>query len=269
MKKNEVAKKIKKVCITMASIWLLSASLTQASSTIDLNSSNATSSNYYASAQGLSGDALKKALHNIIDDHRVITYSQVTNALKETDEDPNNKNNVLLLYTQRSQAKSTFGPGVDDWNREHVWARSRGNLKSSVANSDLHHLRPTDASVNSNRGNLDFDLGGNKTNPECGCKYDQDSWEPPAKVRGDVARMLFYMAVRYEGDSGDPNLELTESVGNTGKPLHGKLSQLLKWHAEDPVDAFEKRRNELIYSKYQNNRNPFIDHPEWVSKIWK
>ena len=115
---------------------------------------------YYDSATGKTGRALKDALHEIIDDHTKISYANVWEALRETDEDPNNSNHVILLYTGRSQAKTTNGAGVNDWNREHVWAKSHGGFGTSMgAGTDLHHLRPTDASVNSTRNNLDFDNG--------------------------------------------------------------------------------------------------------------
>lgn len=137
------------------------------------------------------------------------------------------------------------------------------------AGTDIHHLRPTDMSVNSTRNNLDFDNGGKEHTEALGNYYDSDSWEPRDEVKGDVARMLFYMAVRYEGDvSDEPDLELNNVVNNGSAPYHGKLSVLLQWHQQDPVDASERRRNEIIYSDYQHNRNPFIDHPEWVSAIW-
>jgi endonuclease I len=77
-----------------------------------------------------------------------------------------------------------------------------------------------------------------------------------------------YMAIRYEGDDGWADLEINNSVSNGSAPRIGKLSVLLQWHQQDPPDAFEKRRNELIYSSYQRNRNPFIDHPEWVTSIF-
>ena len=135
---------------------------------------------YYQTAFGKTGEALKDALNDIISVQKKLTYAQVTDALKKTDEDPNNPNNVILLYTNRSQAKSTFGGGANDWNREHVWAKSHGNFGTSVGpGTDIHHLRPTDASVNSTRGHLDFDNGG-KPQGECdGCFYDGDSFEPP------------------------------------------------------------------------------------------
>ncbi|MCP1449714.1 endonuclease [Priestia megaterium] len=225
---------------------------------------------YYRTAAGKTGNTLKTELHNIIDHHTELSYSAVWEALKKTDEDPANVNNVILLYTGRSQAKSTNGGGVDDWNREHVWAKSHGDFGTAMGpGTDLHHLRPTDVSVNSTRGNLDFDNGGTEHSEALGNYFDSDSWEPRDEVKGDVARMLFYMAVRYEGDvSDEPDLELNNTVNNGTAPYHGKLSVLLQWNAQDPVDDRERRRNDIIYSDYQHNRNPFIDHPEWVNEIW-
>ncbi|AOH56870.1 ribonuclease [Peribacillus muralis] len=225
---------------------------------------------YYDTAIGKSGSSLKNALHEIIDDHVEISYANVWDALRETDEDPNNANNVILLYTGRSQGKTVNGSGVNDWNREHVWAKSHGDFGTTLGpGTDLHHLRPADVSVNSTRNNLDFDNGGSEHSEAKGNYYDSDSWEPRDGVKGDVARMLFYMAVRYEGDDGEIDLELNNQVNNGTAPYHGKLSVLLKWNEQDPVDAFERNRNEVIYNKYQHNRNPFIDHPEWASAIWK
>ncbi len=228
---------------------------------------------YYDNAEGLTGSALKQALHNIIDDHTSYTYDFARTALAETDEDPNNSNNVILMYTGRSQAKSTFGSSGDDWNREHTWPKSHGGFgETKPMGTDLHHLRPTDASVNSTRGNFDFDEGGSKVNDEYGtgstyCYYDSDSFEPRDEVKGDVARIIFYMAVRYEGDkSGELDLEIVDRVNTSGAVL-GKLSTLLRWNEEDPVDEFERTRNNVIYG-YQNNRNPFIDHPEFADMIW-
>ncbi|AVX06539.1 MULTISPECIES: endonuclease [Priestia] len=225
---------------------------------------------YYRTAAEKTGNSLKTELHNIIDHHTELSYSAVWEALKKTDEDPANANNVILLYTGRSQAKGTNGGGVDDWNREHVWAKSHGDFGTAMGpGTDLHHLRPADVSVNSTRGNLDFDNGGTEHSEALGNYFDSDSWEPRDEVKGDVARMLFYMAVRYEGDvSDEPDLELNNTVNNGTAPYHGKLSVLLQWNAQDPVDDRERRRNDIIYSDYQHNRNPFIDHPEWVNEIW-
>ncbi|MBU5259056.1 endonuclease [Bacillus pumilus] len=225
---------------------------------------------YYQSANGKSGPALKKALHDIIDDHKQLSYSQVWDALKKTDEDPKNPSNVLLLYSGVSRSKQANGGNVGQWNREHVWAKSHGNFGTSQGpGTDLHHLRATDVQTNSTRGNLDFDMGGNEYKGAPGNFYDSDSFEPHSRVKGDVARMLFYMAVRYEGDDRFPDLELNDKVNNGSAPLHGKMSVLLKWHKQDPVDQIERNRNEIIYETYQNNRNPFIDHPEWAGAIWE
>ncbi|MFF1818978.1 endonuclease [Kribbella sp. NPDC058245] len=224
---------------------------------------------YYAAAAGKSGAALKSALHTIISSQTKLTYDQAWNALKDTDQDPANTNNVILIYSGRSQSKTTNGGGVNDWNREHVWAKSHGDFGTAIGpGTDIHHLRPEDVSVNSSRGNLDFDNGGTAVTECPGCTADADSFAPRAAVRGDVARMIFYMAVRYEGDDGFANLEPNNSVNNGTAPYIGKLSVLKAWAAADPPDAFEKRRNEVIYTTYQHNRNPFIDHPEWVTSIW-
>lgn len=224
--------------------------------------------NYYQSAYGLSGEPLKEALHLIIKGHTTYSYSAIKDILKETDEDPANPNNVILLYTGRSQDKNTFGGGPDDWNREHVWAKSHGGFGDvPPCGTDLHHIRPTDASVNSDRGNKDFDNGGVQHPEATGCYYTASSWEPRDEVKGDVARMIFYMMVRYEGTDGEPDLEVVDWVNSAPEPHHGKYSALYQWHQDDPPDAFEINRNEVIYS-YQNNRNPFIDHPEFLILIY-
>ncbi|MDW0112504.1 endonuclease [Sporosarcina saromensis] len=223
---------------------------------------------YYRNALGKEGQALKDALHDIISDHRQLAYSEVWAALRETDSDPNNTDNVILFYSGKSRSKDRNGGNVGDWNREHVWAKSHGDFGTSKGpGTDIHHLRPTDVQVNSARGNLDFDNGGSPVNGCDGCFKTANSWEPPDRVKGDVARMLFYMATRYEaGDRVD--LELNELLNNGNNPYHGKLSVLLEWHEQDPVDAFEMNRNDVI-EQWQGNRNPFIDHPEWVQSIWK
>ncbi|WP_439423160.1 endonuclease I family protein [Saccharothrix sp. HUAS TT10] len=224
---------------------------------------------YYRNALGKSGASLKTALNGIIRNNSKLSYDQVWEALKVTDQDPANSANVILLYTGRSQSKSTNGGNADDWNREHVWAKSHGDFGTATGpGTDVHHLRPTDVSVNAERGNKDFDRGGSPVGEAPGNYTDADSWEPRNAVKGDVARMLFYMAVRYEGGDGYPDLELNDRVGNGTAPYHGRLSVLLQWNAQDPPDAFEKRRNQVIYDSYQRNRNPFVDHPEWAASIW-
>jgi endonuclease I len=229
---------------------------------------------YYDGTAGLAGEELKSALHDIIKDHTQYSYDALKEILKNTDEDPADTNNVILLYTGWSRPKDSFGDGASCWNREHVWAKSHGDFGTSPgAGTDLHHIRPTDVSVNSRRGNLDFDNGGEEYidgDGPTGCYVDNDSWEPRDAVKGDAARMIFYMAVRYEGDNGEPDLEPVDYIPSSpnNEPYHGRLSTLLEWHTEDPVDLWEQNRNEKIY-EWQGNRNPFIDHPEFVSLIWE
>ncbi|MGD9910623.1 MAG: endonuclease [Candidatus Izemoplasmatales bacterium] len=230
---------------------------------------------YYAAATGeTTASVLKAYLHNIIKGHHSVGYSQVDENLGITDEDPNNANNVILFYTGRSQAKSTFGSLVDQWNREHIWANSHGIDDQEPAYSDLHHLRPTDVSVNSIRGNLDFStvehISANLVSDTYGDSIitrnyeDGVYFEPRDEIKGDVARMLLYMTVRYEGDvSGEPDLELVNGVTTTTSNNLGDLATLLQWCIDDPVDDTERLRNEAIFG-IQNNRNPFIDHPELI-----
>ena len=139
-------------------------------------------------------------------------------------------------------------------------------------------LTPFDFTTNSKRNNRSFnncttcedviDKWGNTT----GSKKDANDWsfEPRDEVKGDVARMMFYMAVRYEGLDSYPDLELTESMlpQENKEPIHGVLSTLLEWHRNDPVNEWEKNRNNIIYDSYQNNRNPFIDFPIIAEHIW-
>jgi endonuclease I len=224
---------------------------------------------YYAAAVGKTGPALRAALHGIISAQTVLSYNEVWEALKDTDEDPANPANVILVYSGRSQSKSSNGGGANDWNREHVWAKSHGDFGTAAGpGTDVHHLRPEDVSVNANRGNKDFDTGGSPASEAPGNFTDSDSWEPRNAVKGDVARMIMYMAIRYEGRDGWPDLELNDSVSNGSAPRFGRLSVLLQWHQADPPDAFERRRNDVIFTTWQHNRNPFIDHPEWVASIW-
>ncbi len=241
---------------------------------------------YYAAAEGLNGPNLKTALNNIISGHTSFPYTDFQtdcwDILKETDQDPNNPANVILLYTGWSVNAAQEYNNENGWSREHVWAKSRGiyypgyGSEDDIAATDVHHLRPADITVNSARGNRWFDY--------CTIPYidegvatgsftstDQEwVWQPRAEVVGDVARMMFYMATRYEGAGNEPDLELLDDIPTdryTNDPVHAKLSALLAWHVMDPVDQFEENRNNIIYA-YQGNRNPFIDHPEYVRLLW-
>jgi len=227
-------------------------------------------STYYASAIGKTGPALHAELHRIVSSGvTTLTYDQVWTALKDTDQDPANSNDVIEVYSGRSIAKSDNGGGVDQWNREHVWAKSHGDFGTvNGPGTDVHHLRPEDVTVNSTRGNLDFDNGGSAVAQCTGCLSDGDSFEPRDAVKGDVARMIFYMAVRWDGGDGFADLEPDNQVGNGTAPAIGRMSVLKQWNLQDPPDAFEKRRNQVIFDTWQHNRNPFIDHPEWVTAIY-
>ena len=224
---------------------------------------------YYKDAIGKTGEELKTALNQIISDNDQISYSEVWDALKLTDQDPANEANVILLYSGRSQSKDDNGGDADQWNREHVWAKSHGDFGTATGpGTDVHHLRPTDVSVNSERGSKDFDMGGDEVEEAPGNFTDGDSWEPRDEVKGDVARMIMYMAVRYEGTDSYPDLELNDEVENGKNPLMGRQSVLLEWNEQDPPDDFEQNRNQVIFDQIQHNRNPFIDHPEWAAEIW-
>ncbi len=239
---------------------------------------------YYDGTSVQSGDQLKSTLHNIIKDHTEYPYSSsgtdVWDLLKETDRDPENSDNVIGLYSGFSMNAAKEYDGGAGWNREHVWAKSRGDFGTSLgAGTDLHHIRASDVSTNSARNNRSFaneaddpyiDDSGNYSGPTGSFTSSSDwVWEPRPEVKGDVARMIFYMATRYEGFNGETDLELVEYwPSRTDKsPLHGTLSALLQWHTQDPVDDTEINRNDIIYN-YQGNRNPYIDHPEFVNSIW-
>ncbi|MGF1789188.1 endonuclease I family protein [Photobacterium profundum] len=230
---------------------------------------------YYDHAIGKAGAELKSTLNSIITmGHKKLSYTPgVWDALSITDEDPNNPDNVILMYTGRSQSKASHGGGVDNWNREHTWAKSQGgfNTSSAMGYTDIHHLRPTDVSINGERGNYEFLEGGvaTKESPEAGNKKNTalETFEPRDEVKGDVARMLFYMATRYEGsDLKTPDLEL--AIGfESGTAKIGDLCTLLRWNEYDAVDEFEFNRNTKI-QKVQGNRNPFVDNPQWVNEIF-
>jgi len=238
---------------------------------------------YYNSVSGLSGSALKAGLHTLIKNTHTTEYNydNLEVQMRIADEDPNNSNNVIELYTGWSVPKSSYGAATTDWNKEHTWSKSHGDFGDvAPAGTDLHHLRPCDATVNSFKNNRDFDEGSNAytdASPPSGysgttgCYYNTaNDFEPRDEDKGDVARMIFYMATRYEGDDTSYDLELVDYVysdAGTNQPLYGKLSTLLAWHAQDPPDAWEALRNNRIQG-LQGNRNPFIDHPEYVASIW-
>ena len=233
--------------------------------------------NYYDSCIGLSGDELRTELHNIIKDHQSFSYTTTKTILREADEDYNNPANILLVYTGNSIDKFDFASNFepDFWNREHVWPKSHGDFDAGdpfevPAYTDAHNLKPVDHSMNTLRGEKDFDNGGNVAlngDIETECYTTSSTFEPRDEVKGDIARMIFYMDLRYEGGTGEPNLVAVEGLTTYPNPQIGSLSTLLQWHEQDPPDAFEKRRNDVIY-KWQGNRNPFIDYPQFVDYLF-
>jgi len=254
------------------SVILFGIFVSPAVGSIAQESSDAIPAGYYAAARGKAGEELKDALHTIIKGHKSYSYKKLWKLLSYTDEDPDDDSKVRLLYAGWSLPKTQRGNGNSDWTREHTWPKSHGKFGNKPPmGTDMHHLRPSDKTINNRRGSLEFDEGGDIYIDGDGVtknRVDRDSWEPNDDVKGDVARMMFYMAVRYEGSAAnEKDLELNEKVNNGSSPKMGKLSVLKKWHDQDPVDDFERRRNDRIF-ELQGNRNPFVDHPEFVEAIW-
>ena len=239
--------------------------------------------NYYNSANGLTGDQLKVALHNIIKGHTSISYSQIWNAFWSTD----NKGNGVVwdMYSDRpngnppytyhlgtNQCGNYSGEG-DCYNREHSWAQSWFN-DQTTPRTDLHHIFATDGFVNQKRSNYPFgevqtakwtSLNGSKLGT---CKtpgYSGTVFEPIDEYKGDFARALMYMSVRYYSEDGSwGNSDMTTK--SVIKPW--AINLLLRWNDQDPVSQKEIDRNNAIYNDYQHNRNPFVDHPEYARMIW-
>lgn len=230
---------------------------------------------YYTDSSGKAGQPLKDALHTIISNgHTAIPYSSgnpdVLDAHRVMFEDPFDTGNIILFYGGKSTGENDvwFPETTADrpWSREHLWPQSLGVGGEGDDYSDLHHLMPVLNTNNGTRGNKVFDdSNGGSAVDLLGASFGSKSFEPPDHHKGDVARALLYMAVRYDGlDSLTADLELAEDalVSNT----MAVLSTLEQWHINDPVSDHERQRNDLIYG-YQGNRNPFIDHPEYVDDM--
>ena len=226
---------------------------------------------YYNNTSGINGSTLKTELHNIIKDHTSFSYDRAKYILLKSDADTANLGNVILVYTGRTEDGLLYGTGSNDINREHVWAKSHGDFGTSQpTGTDAHNLKPADASVNISRSNKDFDncqATGTQHLEATGCYYTADAWEPRDEVKGDIARIIFYMATRYEGENGELDLEVVDFINTYPNASHGKLSTLLQWNLTDLPDEFERNRNKEIFN-WQKNRNPFIDKPEFAELIW-
>ncbi|MFH1843323.1 MAG: endonuclease [bacterium] len=263
---------------------------------------------YYDTVDDSTPAALRTTLHDVIDDHTKIPYTSTAtdtwDVLEAADEDPNDSGRILDVYLNASYPK--YGEGNIDYNREHTWAKSYGfpsDLVSNYPYTDCHHLFLCNDSYNTSRSNKPFrycdaaclekptevndGMGGGSgaypgnSNWTSG-SYTEGTWETWIGRRGDIARAQLYMDVRYEGGThgvtgySEPDLILTDTESliadsNTGSnesvAYMGMLSVLLEWHLQDPVDDRERARNDAVYAE-QGNRNPFIDHPEWVDCLF-
>lgn len=231
---------------------------------------------YYHYALGLTGAVLKAKLHEIISTGtRELNDTEENEAMKVLHTHPNNPSNVYYLYNVTSSVPKSLYNANNGWNKEHCWPESRGLGNDGPDQVDVHNLFAEDKGVNALRGNLYFDESdpadagyrAPATNAAPETSMDSNSFEPPDASKGNVARGAFYMAVRYDGGE-----DKTSALWFSDNPAHtnsmGRLTTLLLWHAMDPPDALESNKNELIYANWQYNRNPFIDHPEWVEQIW-
>ena len=213
---------------------------------------------------GLSGDALLQSLRTLMTTtHTYQTnYDECRDLAVKTDCENGDGVTINLLY---SSYVSNRGEFINDtkkgWNREHVWPKSLGGFNTSGAGADLHHIRPTDSSLNGTRGNdfYGYATGNIKemygtvvTNGAHGGKKGGGYMEPLDNVKGDVARLCLYVWVRYGGE-----LNKCSSITN----VFQSVDVLLEWHEMDPVDTWEMGRNEVVYG-IQGNRNVFIDYPE-------
>jgi len=267
---------------------------------------------YYSEVNPSSPGQLRCTLHQTIRGHTAYPYSgSGTNTweiLEVAQQDPTDPNRVIDSYRNRSYAKVSDRSGQGGsgpwYNREHTWPNSLGFPDQTDALgqpnapfTDVHMLHLTDQNYNSDRGNrplaycdtgcsertteINQGVGGGSgiypgnSNWVGGANGNQGSFEVWNHRKGDIARAVLYMAIRYEGgshpvtDQDEPDLELTNDrgdiqTGTGGTRYMGMLDDLLAWHEADPPSAEELARNDVIQS-YQGNRNPFVDHPEWAT----
>lgn len=245
---------------------------------------------YYDDAQGLNGESLKTALYQIINDHNVQSYSSIWIHFESTDPKPNGE--VWDMYSDvpggtppyiynfgDDQCGNYSGEG-DCYNREHSFPKSWFDDASPMY-TDLFQIVPTDGYVNGQRSNWPFgesnnpswtSMNGSKRGSNSTAGYSGTIFEPIDEYKGDFARIYFYMATRYENiiagwENNSDNSDA--ALDGTSYPCYEEwyLNLLLDWHQNDPVSDKEIDRNNEIYD-IQNNRNPFVDHPEWVATVW-
>ena len=238
---------------------------------------------YYDSATGLTGTALRQALHNIIDDHTVSTYADLWIHFQWTDKKSDGKvwdmytdipsGTPLYLYTFITDQCGNYTGEGDCYNREHSFPKSWFGGEITPMYTDLFHLYPTDGYVNNQRENLPFGVttspawtstNGSKVGPCSYTGYTGTIFEPINAYKGDFARSYFYMAVRYFGE--DVSWPGSDMVTGS-QPKSWALKMLMEWDVSDPVSQKERDRNEAVYL-IQYNRNPFIDNPLYSDLIW-
>jgi len=240
---------------------------------------------YYDGTTGFNGLGLKITLHNIIKNHNVISYAGLFSVFQYTD----NKGNDIVwdiysdnpfgnppytyYFTNPSDMCGQYTQEGDCYNKEHSWPQSWFGSSSIPMYSDLFHIYPTDGWVNNKRGNMPY---GKVNNPswtsQNGCKigpcaypgYSGNVFEPINEYKGDIARSFFYVTIRYYSEDGSWTGS-DQTIGADLKPWAFNL--MYEWHKLDPVSQKETDRNDAIYL-LQNNRNPFIDHPEWLDSIY-
>ena len=251
---------------------------------------------YYASANGLTGYALKSELHNIIDGHNARGYSALWTFYDANSRDVYFENDGTILdiysenpsgsdpysYTSTSDQCGSYSGEGSCYNREHSFPRSWFGGSREPMNSDVHHIFASDGYVNGRRSSYPYgEVGSASYTSQNGSKlgsaanglgYSGTVFEPVDEFKGDLARAYFYMATRYEDviAGWETNSTHSDAVlnGSSNQVFETWfLNMLLNWHTNDPVSQMEIDRNDAAHS-YQGNRNPFIDHPELVNAIW-
>ncbi|NVN83094.1 MULTISPECIES: endonuclease [unclassified Vibrio] len=251
---------------------------------------------YYKDAEGKMGFALKTALYQIIDNHSSQGYTAIWTLVSEADLDAyyDTDGSILDMYSEKPSGLDSiqftkvvdqcgqYSKEGDCYNREHSFPKSWFGGKVEPMNSDGHHLFATDGYVNSKRSNWPFgevssatytsSNGSKLGNAANSLGYVGTVFEPIDEFKGDFARAYFYMATRYENEiaNWDGNSTSSDAVldgTNTTVFEPWLLTMLKRWHSDDPVSQKEMDRNKAVHD-FQGNRNPFIDHPEFVSQIW-
>ena len=250
---------------------------------LQFTSISAQPAGYYDPAAGLTGTALQQALHDIIDNHTVVTYDDLWTHFQITDKRSDGKvwdmysdipsGTPAYLYTFVTNQCGNYNSEGDCYNREHSFPKSWFGGDISPMYTDLFHLYPTDGWVNGKRGNLPFGItssatwtstNGSKLGNCSYTGYSYEIFEPINAYKGDFARSYFYMAVRYYGeDSGWPGSDMVTG----SQPKAWALKMLMEWDVADPVSPKETNRNNAVYA-IQGNRNPFIDNTSYASLIW-